>query len=284
MSSSGSKSVREVAAPYMEHMTAMWGGETEGVLRACELTLPHFLWPLVAGKMIGNSDDLATLRPLVVVVERTFTGANEAAKRVYNKLCERVGVKDVGMLFTGGDTGRQHYDECPALLMYENFSREQRAVRRDANISVDNLSMNTGTQALTVAHCLDVGNFRTIYLVAPYDHMTRNCAVMLEACRRRFSARQEQIVRVSIIPVCYGNPNDINASGLTMAREAFGSNVPEKREAKLAAAIRQRAGQYTERWKESIARSNDPTWPCGAATPAELIAHLHRQPFQLVTR
>lgn len=280
MFSPGSKSVRGVAAPYMEHMTATWGDETASVLRACELTLPHYLQPLVESKMIGNSDDLQTLRPLVVVVERTLTGANEAAKRVYGALCERVGVKDVGVLFTGGDTGRQHYDEYPAFDMYEKFSREYRGIRPGSNISVDNLSMNTGTQALTVAHFLDVGNFRTVYLVAPYDHMTRNCAVMLEACRRRFSARE--LARVSIIPVCYGYPNDINASGLTMAREAFGSNIPGKREAELAAAIRQRAGQYTQRWKESIARSTDPTWPCGAATPRELINFLVSQPFPIV--
>lgn len=260
----------DVVQPWWQHLTDTWGWtEAQSVLHCCDRLLIPFPNPVLTDQ-----------KPLIIVGERTTLPEQFAALRQVASAVFNAGPGHV--LFTGGIHDREAYGETPAPDLY------LRAVVEDClppparlHVTVDGLSRNTGDQGRLIGKLVALHRFNCLILVYPYEHLVRLAAVLLKGIEREADKLVAQ--RMNIIPACYGAADTVpeyRVHRVSLAREAFGSHLPEPGEEHLTAFLKQRAGQYTTRWKESCDRNQDPNWTCGALLPSQLRYHLMTQQVQ----
>lgn len=256
--------------PWLNHIQDTWGpAEAEALKSCCTKLLVPYPHPKLKGE-----------RTLIIVGERTtipeqFVALRDVLDAVFN------GGRGY-IIFSGGITDREAMGEVPAQKMLdqalENGGLPAHLLTRS---SVDVASRNTGEQARLFGKMIARCRFTSVITVLPYDHLTRFASVLLKGIELEAGATVAE--QTSIIPACYGQADTVpeNRSHLvSLGREAFGSHLPDEHEQHLTAFLKQRAGQYTTRWKDSALRNDDPTWTCGAYWPSELLAHLQQQPVQ----
>lgn len=255
---------------WLEYLLGVWGADECAALQKC------------CAKLLTEHTPCSTTATgaLVVVGERTGLRAPvQAAMTVTTSLLALGAAPTV--LFSGGVTDRKHFGEFPAgELAREFFSHRSNApLLRDS--IVDQASMNSATQSLFIARLIRDEDFRNVFLVLPYEHLVRFAAVLVGGFLKEGLAKA--FPPVNILPVCYGSATDHAPSRLTLEREGFGPPRPELsgEDPELEHVFRQRAGQYGDRWRHSFLHRDDPSWPCGAAPPSELLSHLRHQPFPL---
>ena len=259
-----------VPSVWADHLLHVWGQSEYDALQQCCATLLTEHIPCSA----------TASHALIVVGERTGLDVPARMAMKVADACNALDAKPT-VLFSGGVTDRRHFGEFPAHELADAFFSRRSDLPSLRDSVIDTESMNSATQCLLIAEMVRTERYQNVYLVLPYDHIVRFPAVLLEAFRKEFGTRGAPFV--NILPVCYGSATSEAPSGFTMEREGFGPPRPALpgENASHEHILRQRAGQYGERWKGSCHQRYNPSWPCGAAFPSELLAHLQHQPYPL---
>lgn len=280
----------EAASPYMKHLQSVWGADLPVLLAYVErATRP---WRDQEMNRFRDSVRCHPGRPtrtLVVVGERDvhsseeqFAAAQEACATVLevSGSClhdtSRADPGSLLLLFTGGAHGvREPFAEVPALELMFLFRGRYGDVL-DPYISVDQVSPNTRAQAQFIGSLIRSFPVDRIVFTLPIEHIARFAATLYG----ELSRSTEQELRLPM-PFFLGAgrwsdwTRDRSSSGLTRAREAFGSvQVPGDPE--VLADWKLLGSEYGVRYQREVEVSSDRV--ASALSPGRMLEILGEKP------
>ncbi|MFH1632066.1 MAG: hypothetical protein ABIA47_03590 [bacterium] len=275
LSKEANMDLNEAIASYDNRLRKLWGGPDYDALVELLPPLTRHWQPSVENAL-QQLDILRAHRCLVIVGERTFDEEQLAAANSSTLSILEYGA-NAHIVFSGGLKDHKGLGMFPAPMLYKLFLTKYPAYAETSLVDLDSLCQNTGHQALRIAFDAKMYGFRTFFLCLSIEHIARFAGVLA------YALNMQGLPSCSIVPLRYGDWDEkVCDSNVTFFREAFGPPVVLDDDPEVFDGwIEKRAGQYGERWKNSLDKRADPSWLCSTLSPTELLKFIRSQPMKL---